>query len=82
MLVKHLSALGLYFISTIINVVVLCINYIVLNGKTNDKLNFWFNFSLIMINVLSAVSQLVVCWIFWNLATNEALPESDRHSEV
>jgi hypothetical protein len=31
MLVKHVSALGLYFISTFINLVVLFINYVIPN---------------------------------------------------
>jgi preprotein translocase subunit Sss1 len=66
MLVKHVSALGLYFMGTLFFVIALFIDYI-----TSKEMIKFLTSSAVLLNILSCLSQLVICWIFWNLAPNQ-----------
>jgi len=79
MLCKHLSALGLYFTGILFFLIALCVNYF----KPNDpKAYTMMNLSVIVMNILSVLSQLVVCWIFWNLASKQAVQQNKSNPKT
>jgi hypothetical protein len=65
-LVQHFLAFGLYLLSALV-LLYYFFDYYVLNPNQGKKLGYAYLVS----DTLSFVSQLCLCWIFWQLSTKQ-----------
>lgn len=65
-LVQHFLAFGLYLLSALV-LLYFYLGYYVLHTVSFKRLTYAYFFS----DTLSFVSQLCLCWIFWQLSTKQ-----------
>ena len=75
-LVKHFSAFGLYLVSSLV-LIVFYILYFIFQAVPYANFNEAYDCRVI----LSCISQLCLCWIFWHLSKKEPKEEQTVQTE-